>query len=167
MILDAAKLANATKSIFSQKPGSHEFSWIANIVLNKGKSAKSHLVERPEVLPSACNKTKLFKKNPLFDESFDNLCITLTVFLSRTNLKKHKIHVSAKLLKKVINNLDLSKVSGRDCIPVVVLKKCNPELSYIPSELFNICQKKILFFRFLKGPICGPCIKKYWGEVYD
>ena len=34
-------------------------------------------------------------------------------------------------------NLDLSKTSGPDCIPVVVLQNCEPELSYILAELFN------------------------------
>ena len=39
------------------------------------------------------------------------------------------------MVKKVIMNLDLSKVSGPDCIPVAVLKNCEPELSYILAEL--------------------------------
>ena len=43
------------------------------------------------------------------------------------------------MVKKVIMNLDLSKTSGLDCIPVVVLKNCEPELSYILAELFNKC----------------------------
>ena len=34
-------------------------------------------------------------------------------------------------------NLDLSKASGPGCIPVVVLKNCEPELSDILAELFN------------------------------
>ena len=39
-------------------------------------------------------------------------------------------------------NLDSSKVSCPDCIPVVVLKNCEPELSYILLvELFDICLK--------------------------
>ena len=42
-------------------------------------------------------------------------------------------------------NLDLSKASGPDCIPVVVLKNCEPELSYILAELFNKCLKKSCF----------------------
>ena len=42
-------------------------------------------------------------------------------------------------------NLDLSKASGPDCIPVVVLKNCEPELSYILAELFNKCQKESCF----------------------
>ena len=36
------------------------------------------------------------------------------------------------MIKKVIKNPDLSKVSGPDCVPVVVLKNCEPELS--PKE---------------------------------
>ena len=36
-------------------------------------------------------------------------------------------------------NLDLSKSSGPNCIPVVVLKNCEPELSYILAELSSMC----------------------------
>ena len=42
-------------------------------------------------------------------------------------------------------NLDLSKASDLDCIPVVVLKNCEPELSYILAELFNKCLKESCF----------------------
>ena len=49
------------------------------------------------------------------------------------------------MLKKVITNVDLSKASGPDCIPVVVLKNCEPELSYILAELFNKCLKESCF----------------------
>ena len=45
------------------------------------------------------------------------------------------------MVKKVITNLDLSKAPGPDCIPVVVLKNCEPELSYILAELFSKCLK--------------------------
>ena len=45
------------------------------------------------------------------------------------------------MAKKVIMNIDLSKASGPDCIPVVVLKKSELELSYILAELFNKCLK--------------------------
>ena len=37
------------------------------------------------------------------------------------------------------------KASGPACIPVVVLKKCEPELSYILAELFNMCLKESCF----------------------
>ena len=43
------------------------------------------------------------------------------------------------MVKKVIKNLDSSKRSGPDSIPVVFLKDCEPELSYILAELFNMC----------------------------
>ena len=49
------------------------------------------------------------------------------------------------MVKKVITNLDLSKSSGPDCIPVVVLKNCEPELSYILAQLFNKCLKESCF----------------------
>ena len=41
------------------------------------------------------------------------------------------------MVKKVIMKLDLSNASGPDCIPVVVLKNCEPELSYILAELLK------------------------------
>ena len=37
------------------------------------------------------------------------------------------------------------KASGPDCIPVVVLKNCEPELSCILAELFNKCLKEFCF----------------------
>ena len=42
-------------------------------------------------------------------------------------------------------NLDLSKAPGFDCIPVVVLKNCKPELSYILAQFFNKCLKVSCF----------------------
>ena len=49
------------------------------------------------------------------------------------------------MVRKVLMNLDLSKASGPDCIPVVVLKNCELELSYILDELFNKCLKDSCF----------------------
>ena len=49
------------------------------------------------------------------------------------------------MVKKVIINLNSSKVSGPDCIPVVVLENCETELSYIPAELFDMCLKESYF----------------------
>ena len=42
-------------------------------------------------------------------------------------------------------NLDLSKASSPHCIPVVVLKNCESELSYILAEIFNQCLKESCF----------------------
>ena len=49
------------------------------------------------------------------------------------------------MVKTVIINLDLLKTSGLDCILMVVLKKCEPNLSYILAELFNKCPKESCF----------------------
>ena len=98
-----------------------------------------------EVLPSASDKAKLFPKTFSKNSNLDDLGISLPVFPSRTNLKLHNISVTPKMVKKVIMNLDSSKASGPDCIPVVVLKNCEPELSYILAELFNMCLKESCF----------------------
>ena len=68
------------------------------------------------------------------------------LFTKRINLLNLKQN-SEKLMKakNVITNLDLSKVSRPDCIPVVVLKNCEPELSHILAELFNMCLKNSCF----------------------
>ena len=110
------------------------------------------------MLSSASDEAKLFAENFSKNSNVDDSGISLPVFPSRTNLKLHNISVTSKMVKKVIMNLDLSKTSGPDCIPVVVLKNCEPELSYIPAELFNKCLEscfpdwwKVSWFR-------GPCI---------
>ena len=147
-VLEAAKLAYATKrkeSITSQKLGSRGFWRIANIVLNKGKSAIRPLFNRLEVLSSASDKAKLFAKNFSKNCYLDNSGISLPGFHSRTSLKLHNISIAPKMVKKVITNLDSSKASGPDCIPVVVLKNCEPELSYMLAKLFNMCLKESCF----------------------
>ena len=88
------------------------------------------------MLSSTSDKAKLFAENFSFNSNLDDSGISLPVFLSRTNLKLH-ISVTPKMVRKVVMNLDLSKTSGPDCIPVVFLKNCEPELSYILAELFN------------------------------
>ena len=63
------------------------------------------------------------------------------------------------MVKNVIMNLDLSKVSGPDCIPVVVLEICDPQLSYILAELFNTCLKEFCFPDCWKVPSVVPVFK--------
>ena len=49
------------------------------------------------------------------------------------------------MVEKVIMNLDLSKGPGPDCIPVVIIKNYEPELTYLLAELFNKCLKECYF----------------------
>ena len=124
---EAAKLVYATKTkefVTSQKRGSRDFWRIVNSILNKGKSVIPSLFNGSEVLSSASGKAKLFVKNFSKSSNLDDSDISLPVFSSRTNLKLHNISVTPKMVKKAITNLDSSKVSGPDCIPVVVLKNC-------------------------------------------
>ena len=66
------------------------------------------------------------------------------------------------MVKKVTTKLDSSKVSGPDYIPVVVLKTCEPELSYILTELFNKCLKESCFPDQWKVSLVFPVFKNVW-----
>ena len=56
-------------------------------------------------------------------------------------------------------NLNLHQDYDRDCIPVVVLKNCEPELSYILAELFNMCLKESCFPDCWKVSLVVPVFK--------
>ena len=117
------------ESIISQKLGSKDFGQIASSVLNKGKFVILPPLNSLEVLSSASDKAKLFARNFSNNFNLDDSGISLPVFSSRTNLKLHSISATPKMVEKVIRNHDLSNASGPDCIQVVVLKNCEPELS--------------------------------------
>ena len=97
------------------------------------------------MLSSASDKAKFFAENFSKNSNLDDSGISLPAFPSRTNLKLHNISVTPEMVNKVIMNLDWSEASGPDCIPVVVLKNCDPELSYILAKLFNKCLKEVCF----------------------
>ena len=161
-VFEAAKLvyANKTKdSITSQKIGSCDFWRFASSVLNKGKSAITPLFHGPEVLSSASDKVKLVAENVSKNSNLDESGISLSVFPSTANLKLHNISATPKMVKKVIPNFDLSKASGPDCIPVVVLKNCEPERPYILAELFNKCLKESCFPDYWKVSLVIPVFK--------
>ena len=93
---------------------------------------------------SASDKAKLLAKIFSMNSNLNDSHISLPA--SRTTLKLHNILVSPK----VITNLDLSKGSGTYCISEVVLKNCEPYLSYTLAELFNKCLKESCFQNFWK-----------------
>ena len=97
------------------------------------------------MLSSASDKPKLSAENFSKNSNLDDSGISLSVYPSRTNLKLHNVSVTPKMVKKVITNLDLTKAPGLDCIPVVVLKSCEPELSYILAQIFDMFVKESCF----------------------
>ena len=133
------------ESTNSQKLGSWDLWQIFYSTFSKVISAIPPLFNSLEVLPSAFDKAKLFAENFSKNSNLDDSGISLSAFPSRTNLKLHNISVAPKVFKKVKMNLDLSKASGPDCIPVVILKNCEPEISYILAELFSKCLKESCF----------------------
>ena len=95
------------------------------------------------MLSSASDKAKLFAENFCRNSNLDDPGISLPVFHSRTTLKLHNISVTPKMVKEVIINLDLSKTSDPDCIPVVFLKSCEPERSYILAALLSVLRSLV------------------------
>ena len=67
-------------------------------------------------------KQNCFLKTFLRTQILSTQVIFLPVFPSRTNPELQNISVTPKMVKKVIMYLDLSKASGPDSVPVVVLK---------------------------------------------
>ena len=85
--------------------------------------------------------------------------VSLYPFSLFRNTLKLPISVTSKMVKKVVKNLDSSKASGPDCIQVVVLTNCEPELSYILPELFNMCLKESCFLDCWKVSSLVPVFK--------
>ena len=54
--------------------------------------------------------------------------------------------------------LDLSNGSCPDCFPLVILKNCKPELSYILSEFFKLSEG-VLFSSCWKVSLVVPVLK--------
>ena len=117
------------------------------------------LCSAAHLISSASDKAKLFTENFSKNSNLDDSGIFLHVFPSRTNLKLHNISVTPNVVKKVIMLFDLSKASGPDYIPVVVLKNCEPELSYILAELFSKCLKETCFRDCWKVSLVVPVFK--------
>ena len=113
--------------------------------LNKDKSPIPALFNGPDVLSYASEKEKLFAENFSKNSNLVDSGISVPFFSSRNNLRQHNISVTPKMVKKVIITLDLSKASGPDCIPVILLKDSESELSHELAELLNTCLKESCF----------------------
>ena len=117
------------------------------------------------MLCSVFEEAKLFAKNFSKKSNLYESGISLPVFPSRTNVKLHSISITPKIVKKVIMNLDSSEASGPGCIPVMVLKNCEPELLHILAKLCNICFKESCFPDCWKVSSVAPVFKNVGGKV--
>ena len=71
------------------------------------------------------------------------------------------------MVKRVITNLDSSKASGPDCIPVVVLKNCEPKLLHILAQVFDMCLKESCFSNCWKVSSVVPVFKNVGERSTD
>ena len=151
------------ESITSQKHCSQDFWRIANGVL------KVNLLYLLYSTARKCFPLDLIKQNYLLKTFLRTLILITEVpyFPSRTSLKLHNISVTSKMVKNIITNLNSSKASSPDCILVVVLTKCEPDLSFILTELFSKFLKASCFPDCLKVSWVIPVFKniEYWGKV--
>ena len=67
--------------------------------------------------------------------------------------------MTARQISNLIRNLDSTKATGPDGIPVVVLKHLSPELSPILAKLFNRCLKLKCFPSIWKSSSVCPVFK--------
>ena len=111
------------------------------------------------MLSSTSNKAKWFPNNFSKNFNLDDWSISVAAFTTRTNMKLRNISVTPKIARNVITNVDSSKVSGPDCIPVVLLMNCEAELSYMIAELFNMCLKESCLRDCWKVSLVVPVFK--------
>ena len=113
------------------KFGLGDFWWTAKIILRKGKYTLPPVFNATKARLFSFSKTNLCDENVSNNFSLHDSDIYLPVFPCGNNRKLYIIAITLKLVKKGTINFDLSKLPGPDCIPVVVQKKCEPELLYI------------------------------------
>ena len=89
----------------------------------------------------------VYKKHKYNWKYMQNLlaCTFLLTFRSRTKIKIHNILKTPKFIKKVLTNLNSSKIFSFDCISVMVLNDCKPKLSYKRPEFSNKYLKEYCF----------------------
>ena len=110
--------------------------------MNRTKSAIVPLFNGQKVLTSASEKAKLFAR--LFSKKFnvDDSGNELPTFSHRTNTTLSNMVITPKMVEKATSKPDSSMASGPDGILVVVLKNCEPELSFVLTDIFNLYLKQ-------------------------
>ena len=139
--------------------GSKEFWRITNKVLGRGKAAIPTLIEGPTQVISSTDKANIFASKFAAHSTLDDLGCPLPDFPPVTDEKLSDFKVSAGQVASLIKELDATKATGPDNIPVVVLKHLSPELSPILAKLFNRCLKERCFPTSWKTSAVCPVFK--------
>ena len=112
-------------------------------------STKVNLLYLLYSMAQSCSRLHLIKQNCLLKTFIRTQILVIQVSLYLFSLLELIwnciIFPTPKIIKKVITNFGLSKAFGLDYIPLVVLRKSEPELSYILAELLNKCLKEPCF----------------------
>ena len=111
----------------------------------------------------------MFAEISFTNSNLDDSGICSPSFLSRINMRLHNIPVTLHLVKKVIVDLDSSKVTWPGCIPVVALKNCEPELFfYVLAHCNQGPGKSWKFLEFDKCPGLlinfKKCLRLSWNS---
>ena len=133
------------EKVGNQRVGSREFWRITNNVLNRGKATIPTIINGPEVISSSIDKANLFASNFASNSTLEERGHPLPDFPSRTDSLLSNITVTVKDIATRIRNLDSTKATGPDDIPVIVLKNICPEISPLLAKLFNRCLKERCF----------------------
>ena len=148
MVLRDAKSSYAKSiqdRIDQERLGSREFWRITNKILNRGKSPIPTIINGPEVISSSSDKAKLFGSIFASNSTLDDSNHPLPGFPSCTDSLVSDIKISVKEVSRLIHDLESTKATGPDQVPVVVLKNLSPEISPILTKLFNRCVKEKCF----------------------
>ena len=139
--------------------GSKEFWRITNKVLGRGKASIPTLVEGPTQVISSTDKASIFASKFASHSTLDDQGCLPPDFPPLTDERLCDLKVSAGQISKLIKELDSTKATGPDSIPVVVLKHLSPELSPILAKLFNRCLKEKCFPTSWKTSAVCPVFK--------
>ena len=140
-ILKDAKLyqQRVHDQIISQRIGSRGFWRIIKSIRNSKKSSIPPLFNGPEVLSSSKDKAELFSNLFSSNSTLDDSDHAIPEFPSRTDKTIDFCDITPSKVSTIIRNLDPSKATGPDGIPIILFQKCSPELSPILSRLYNKC----------------------------
>ena len=157
-----ANYASRTRSLVSsQRLGAKDFWKTCNRVLKKSKSSSTPLVNVDgSVSVSSDSKAQRLCDQFASNSTINDTGVQLPTFPPRTQHSLPLPRISSKRVQKIIFQLDSSKASGPDSIPVTVLQHCAPELSSILSKIFNLCLKTCTFPTCWKQAIVVPVPKK-------